>query len=139
MDVTHVPPGTPPTPALRSATERLLAELDAAPANLDGLLADPAARLVLARDGEAVVGMLTLTFRSSLTRTSAHVDHVVVDPRHRRRGIATAMLEHAARMARDGGATRIDLTSAAARQAAAALYPAAGFRRRATVNWRLEL
>src|SRR4051812_46244084 len=96
-----------PTPALRSATERLLSHLDREqlpqPANLDALLGDPAARLVVAvvASGQSIdwrglheatyLGMLTLMFRNSLTRKSVHFDHVAVDPRHRRRGIATAM------------------------------------------------
>jgi ribosomal protein S18 acetylase RimI-like enzyme len=151
--VTHVPTGTRPRPALRRAAERLLRDLDAErrpePANLDALLADPAARLVLAvraprvdwaaLDEATVVGMLTLTFRNSLTRTSAHIDHVVVDAAHRRQGIATAMLEHAVELARAGEATRIDLTSAARRRAAARLYLSCGFQRRETVNWRRSL
>jgi ribosomal protein S18 acetylase RimI-like enzyme len=140
LSVTAIPPGTRPTATLRAATERLLGELGAAPENLDALLGDPAARLVVAVTGdEAIVGMLTLTFRTSLTRKSGHVDHVVVDPEHRRRGIASALLEHAAELARSEGASRIDLTSSESRRAAARLYPRCGFEQRETVNWRRRL
>jgi GNAT superfamily N-acetyltransferase len=149
-----VPVGARPIEPLRAAAARLLPELDPErppqPENLDALLADPAARLVLAVAGEAapawpeleeaaILGMLTLTFRNSLTRTSGHIDHVVVDPRHRRRGIGTAMLARAIEVARSAGASRIDLTSSAARPAAAPLYLALGFERRETENWRRRL
>ena len=151
--VTEVPTGTQPTTALRTATERLLRELSdeqrPQPANLDALLTDPAARLVVAvvaanerpanwavQDDRTFIGMLTLTFRNSLTRKSAFIDHVVVDARHRRRGIATTMLQHAVDLARAAGATRVDLTSSSARRAAAHLYPSRGFQQRDTVHWR---
>jgi ribosomal protein S18 acetylase RimI-like enzyme len=146
ISVERIPPGSTPSAALRTALARLLAELDPAHppplANLDGLLADESAQLLVARvvDGEdAYAGMLTLGFRTTLTRMVAHIDHVAVDPRHRRRGVARQLVSEALTVAASRGASRVDLTSAASRPGAADLYRGLGFVQRDTVNWRRQL
>ena len=141
---------------MRAALARLLAELD--PANppalgdLDRLLRDPAAELLVALQlegqepvkwsdvpDESYVGMLTLGYRTTLTRTVAHIDHVVVDPAHRRRGLGAQLVRAAMAVARAAGASRVDLTSSTSREAAQGLYRSLGFNRRETVNWRRQL
>ena len=132
------------TDVVRADVTRLLAELDPTnpprPANLNALLADPAARLLLAvaADGSCI-GMLTLTFRNSLTRLSAHIDHVVVDRAHRRGGVGRRLVEEALQVAAAEGATRVDLSSSPDRVAAQALYRSLGFEPRRTVHWRHPL
>ena len=129
---------------VRADLERLLVELDPTkppkPANLDALLDDPSARLLLARDDDgACIGMLTLTFRNSVTRRSAHIDHVVVDPAQRRGGIGRLLVEEALRLAAAEGATRVDLTSSPRRVGAQAFYASLGFEQRSTQHWRRPL
>jgi GNAT superfamily N-acetyltransferase len=60
------------------------------------------------------------------------IEDVVVDPQHRRRGVATALLEHLERFARDRSCNQMVLLSETCRDDAAALYKAAGFAARWT-------
>jgi ribosomal protein S18 acetylase RimI-like enzyme len=86
-----------------------------------------------------VVGTVTLCVFTTLTGRKAYLDHLVVAPAWRRRGIGRALMEHAIQEARAAGASRIDLTANAQKQAGHALYRALGFRDRDTNNFRLEL
>lgn len=140
------------TDDMRADLARLLAELDPTnpptPGNLEALLDDPSAQLILATNDPAAddslppgacIGMLTLTLRNSLTRRTAHVDHVVVDTAHRRAGIATRLVEEALRLAAAEGASRVDLSSSPDRVEAQALYESLGFEQRRTTHWRRPL
>jgi ribosomal protein S18 acetylase RimI-like enzyme len=137
---------------VRADLARLLAELDPSnpprPANLEALLEDGSAWLIRATNDSAAealpapgacIGMLTLTLRNSLTRRSAHVDHVVVDAAHRRAGIGKRLVEAALRLAAAEGASRVDLSSSPDRAEAQALYRSLGFEQRRTVHWRRPL
>jgi ribosomal protein S18 acetylase RimI-like enzyme len=132
------------TDEVRTDLARLLAELDPAnppsPDNLEALLEDRSAALILAT-GEpgACIGMLTLTFRNSLTRRSAHIDHVVVDAAHRRAGISRRLVEEALRIAAAEGASRLDLSSSPDRVADQGFYRSLGFEQRRTTHWRRPL
>jgi ribosomal protein S18 acetylase RimI-like enzyme len=86
-----------------------------------------------------VVATVTLCVFTTLTGWKAYLDHLVVAPAWRRRGIGRALMEHAIQQARAAGASRIDLTANAQKQAGHALYRALGFRERDTNNFRLEL
>ena len=88
---------------------------------------------------ERVVGMVTLCVFSTLTGAKAYLDHLVVAPEWRRRGIGRALVLHAVDRAREAGASRIDLTAGEGKQAGRALYEALGFRERDTRNFRLLL
>jgi ribosomal protein S18 acetylase RimI-like enzyme len=99
---------------------------------------DDSPTFVAVADGR-VVGMVTLCRFTTLTGTKAYLDHLVVAPDFRRRGIGRALARHAIGHAQAGGASRIDLTAGAGKQAGRALYRALGFRERDTGNFRLEL
>src|SRR3954451_2398490 len=152
MQISRVPALMAPTAAKRSALARLLAELDPAhPPRLVGLervLSDPSTELLVAvRTGgpwpeirdEDYVGMLTLGYRTTLTRLSAHAAHVGVDPAHRRAGLGARLVREALEVAAAAGASRVDLTSSSRRAAAQELYRSLGFTQRDTVNWRRQL
>jgi ribosomal protein S18 acetylase RimI-like enzyme len=86
-----------------------------------------------------VVGMVTLCVFTTLTGSKAYLDHLAVAPEWRRRGIGRMLIEYAIEEARAAGASRIDLTANATKQAGHALYRSLGFRERETSNFRLTL
>jgi GNAT superfamily N-acetyltransferase len=86
-----------------------------------------------------VVGMVTLCVFRTLTGSKAYLDHLVVEPGMRRRGIGRVLVEHAVTQARAAGAARIDLTAGDQKQAGRALYLSFGFRERDTSVFRLVL
>lgn len=59
--------------------------------------------------------------------SSLYVDALATDERFRRRGVATALLDEAARQARDGGFAYVALDTASTNAAAQALYDRTGF------------
>jgi ribosomal protein S18 acetylase RimI-like enzyme len=89
-------------------------------------------------DGE-VVGMVTLCFFTTLTGLKAFVDHLVVDPAWRRRGIARVLMQDAIEQAAAAGASRIDLTANSEKVGARSLYESLGFKLRETGTFRLPL
>ena len=101
-------------------------------------MASDAPTYVAERAGR-VVGMVTLCVFPTLTGTKAYLDHLVVAPEWQRRGIGRALMEYAIERAKDAGASRVDLTARASKQAAHALYRSLGFELRETTNLRYFL
>ncbi len=93
---------------------------------------------VAVADGD-VIGMVTLGVFTTLTGPKAYLDHLVVAPEARRRGVGLGLVVHAIEQARAAGASRIDLTAGDAKEAGQALYRSLGFRRRETTSFRLSL
>ena len=102
------------------------------------LRADDAPAYVAVTGGE-VVGMVTLCVFRTLTGSKAYLDHLVVVPEWRRRGVGRALVTYAIARARAAGASRIDLTAGDSKQAGRALYQLVGFRERDTGSFRLPL
>src|ERR1700744_2729202 len=88
--------------------------------------------LLIARDGDRVVGMLTLVTFPIPTGLRAWIEDVVVDETARGQGVGAALTEEAVRRARTVGARTVDLTSRPTRQAANRLYERLGFELRET-------
>jgi ribosomal protein S18 acetylase RimI-like enzyme len=93
---------------------------------------------VAEREGR-VIGMVTLCVFSTLTGPKAYLDHLVVEPAWRRRGVGRALVCHAIDVAASAGASRIDLTAGSGKAAGRALYESLGFERRETGSFRLSL
>jgi ribosomal protein S18 acetylase RimI-like enzyme len=92
--------------------------------------------LLIARDGDRAVGMLTLVTFPIPTGLRAWIEDVVVDEAVRGQGVGAALTQEAVRRARAVGARTVDLTSRPTRQAANRLYERLGFELRETNAYR---
>ena len=120
------------TDEVADAFARLLPQLSssAAPlhtAALAGIAAHPATTVLVARDGETIVGTLTLVLYPIITGLRAHIDDVVVDSAARGRGVGEALTMAAIRLADEAGVRTVDLTSRPSREGANRLYQRLGF------------
>jgi ribosomal protein S18 acetylase RimI-like enzyme len=106
---------------------------------LDAIVRSDSASLLVARDGDAILGTLTLAVFRIPTGVRAWIEDVVVDERARGRGIGEALTLHAVELARSAGARSVELTSRPSREAANRLYRRLGFEERETNVLRLTL
>jgi ribosomal protein S18 acetylase RimI-like enzyme len=133
-----------PTPELAAALERLLPQLSPsvrapAPEELEEIVRSPATTVLLARDGDAIVGTLTLALFRTPYGLHAWIEDVVGDEAARGRGAGEALVRDAIARAEAAGAGGVDLTSRPHRQAAIALYERIGFVRRETGVFRYAI
>ncbi|MET7421216.1 GNAT family N-acetyltransferase [Dactylosporangium sp. NPDC005555] len=105
---------------------RSAAPLDAAA--LETVLAWPGNRVLAARVGGVVVGVLTLVLFPVPTGLRARIEDVVVDEAARGHGAGAALTREAVRLAHAEGARTVDLTSRPGRIAANRLYERLGFK-----------
>jgi ribosomal protein S18 acetylase RimI-like enzyme len=123
--------------ALAAAVARLVPQLSpnrqpAGLIELAELVATPGTHLVVARDGDEVLGMLTLIVYRVPTGIRAWVHDVVVDEAARGRGVGEALTREALRQAEAAGAISVELTTREAREAANRLYRRLGFEQKET-------
>jgi ribosomal protein S18 acetylase RimI-like enzyme len=107
-------------------------------ADLEEILESPVTRLLVARDGDEVVGMLTLVLFRIPTGVRAWIEDVVVDENARGRGAGEALTREAIRIAEGAGARTVDLTSRREREAANRMYQKLGFAARETTVYRID-
>src|SRR5437660_4691941 len=123
------------TPDRQSALARLLPQLNP---NLEvpdmerlrRLIADPAVTLLLAVDGDDIVGTTTVIVYTTPFWIKARLDEVVVDDSARGKGVGEALIKAALDIGRERGAQVAGLQSGRgpARQAAHRLYLRLGFK-----------
>jgi ribosomal protein S18 acetylase RimI-like enzyme len=123
--------------ALAAAVARLVPQLSpgrqaSGIVELVELVATPGTSLIVARDGDTVLGMLTLIVYRVPTGIRAWIHDVVVDEDARGRGVGEALTAEALRQAEDAGAITVELTTRAERETANRLYQRLGFVRRET-------
>lgn len=106
---------------------------------LAALVASEASHLLLAVEDGQVYGSLTLVVFAIPTGLRAWIEDVVVDGDARGKGVGAALNEAALSLARDLGATTVDLTSRPSREAANRLYQRLGFEPRQTNVYRFDL
>ena len=134
------------TPEIHAALARLLPQLNPrleAPdmERLRRLVADPAVTLLVARDGDDIVGTTTVIVYTTPFWIKARLDEVVVDASVRGQGVGEALVNAALEIGRERGAQVAELQSGRGPQRAAAhrLYERLGFRIRDTDVMRIEL
>lgn len=122
------------TPEVLAALSRLLPQLNSKLPlpdmdRLRRLIADPAVTLLLARDGDEIVGTTTVILYTTPFWIKARLDEVVVDASARGRGVGEALVKAALEVGREGGAQVAELQSGRgdARDAAHRLYERLGF------------
>jgi ribosomal protein S18 acetylase RimI-like enzyme len=120
------------TPQLSSASPPSAVELEA-------IVRSPATSLLTAREGERVLGTLTLAVFRIPTGVRAWIEDVVVDQSARGRGVGEALTLKAVELSREAGARSVELTSRPTREAANRLYRRLGFEERETNVFRLTL
>jgi GNAT superfamily N-acetyltransferase len=135
-----------PTPELQAALARLLPQLNSTlpvpdMARLERLLADPAVTLLVARDGDEIVGTTTVIVYTTPFRIKARLDEVVVDAAARGKGVGEALVRAAIEVGREKGAQVAELQSGRgpARDVAHRLYERIGFRIRDSDVMRIVL
>lgn len=85
-----------------------------------------AGRVLVAREGDEIVGHLQIT--DTADPAEAEVKNTAVDPGHQRRGIGRALMEAAIELARNEGRTRLVVAMAAADTGNLRFYQRLGFR-----------
>ena len=106
---------------------------------LQALIADPAVTLLLAREGDVVVGTATVIVYTTPAWVKARIEDVVVDESVRGRGIGEALVSECIKVARMRGANVVELQSARRREVANRLYPRMGFQLRDSNVYRITL
>jgi ribosomal protein S18 acetylase RimI-like enzyme len=95
--------------------------------------------LLVAREADRIVGMLTLvTFRIP-TGVRAWIEDVAVDAEARGKGVGEALSREAIRIAASRNARTVELTSRPKREAANRLYRKIGFEPRDTKVYRYTI
>lgn len=107
--------------------------------HLQRIVDGDATALLVAIDGDVIVGSLTLVVFPIPTGVRAWIEDVVVDESARGRGVGEALNRFAIDEARRAGAVTVDLTSRPTREAANRLYRRIGFEQRSTNVYRYEL
>jgi GNAT superfamily N-acetyltransferase len=107
-----------------------VSDVDVMAETLDRLVGDPDHVLLCARiDGECVGTATGVICRGLYGGSDSYlvIEDVVVDPNHRRCGVASALLGELERVARDGSCKQMIVLTEACRDDAVGLYESAGF------------
>jgi ribosomal protein S18 acetylase RimI-like enzyme len=144
MDQIAVTAATEVTPELVEAFARLIPQLSSSSpppgaAELQAIVDHDASTLLLARDGDTILGSLTLVVFPIPTGVRAWIEDVVVDDAARGRGVGELLNREALERAKSLGARTVDLTSRPSREAANRLYARIGFQPRTTNVYRYDL
>lgn len=135
---------TEATPELVEAFSRLIPQLSKSSppptaAEVAEMVASEACDVLIATEGDVILGTLTLvTFRIP-TGVRSWIEDVVVDEAGRGKGVGDALNRFALDVARSKGAKTVDLTSRPSREAANRLYRRIGFVQRETNIYRFDL
>jgi GNAT superfamily N-acetyltransferase len=142
----RIEPATEATPELEQALARLLPQLNATlpvptMQRLKAIIADPAVTLLVAWDGDDLIGTATVIVYTTPFWIKARLDEVVVDQSARGKGIGEALVLACLDVARDRGAQVVELQSGRgpAREVANRLYRRMGFELRDSNIYRITI
>ncbi len=107
--------------------------------HLEAMVADRAVTLLVARDGPAIVATAAVVVYTTPIWIKARIEDVVVDQAAQGRGVGEALVRRCIDVARDRGASIVELQSARSREVANRLYPRLGFELRDSNVYRLKL
>jgi len=132
------------TVELLDGVNRLLPQLSTSASaltidQLRDIVSSPGTYLFIARNGDVIVGSLTLVTFVIPTGRRAWIEDVVVDETARGLGIGRALTQAAIDTSTEIGVRSIDLTSRPSREAANALYVKMGFVARDTNVYRFSI
>jgi GNAT superfamily N-acetyltransferase len=132
------------TPEVYAALARLLPQLNPqlpvpTMERLQAIIDDPAVTLLVARDGEEIVGTTTVIVYTTPFWIKARLDEVVVDGSARGKGVGAALVQASIDLAREKGVEVVELQSGVHREEANRLYPRMGFKLRETNVYRIVL
>ncbi len=103
------------------------------------ILVAQSSHLLVARDGDRILGFLTLVVFPIPTGVRAWIEDVIVDSDARDKGIGEKLSHFALEMAKNLGARPVELTSRPSREAANHLYKRLGFVERDTNIYRFTI
>lgn len=103
---------------------------------LVGIIQSPTTHLLMAVEDGVYCGCLSIVVFKIPTGTKAWIEDVVVNKNYRGQGIGNRLLNKAIVLAKELGATSVDLTSNPSRKAANEMYKKAGFTPRDTNIYR---
>lgn len=99
----------------------------------------PSLEIHLLEIEEEIIGLGSLHYLESWTNKAAHIDDVVVHPKHRGKGYGIKLMKHLIRRAKEQKLHFLELTSRPSRVAANRLYQKLKFEPRETNVYRLKV
>lgn len=144
MSAIQVAPVMSASADVMAACHRLIPQLSSSSTpisalELEEIIGSDSTVLFAARNGQEIVGLLTLAIFRIPTGVRAWIEDVVVDDQARGKGVGDALNRAALTEAARRGAKTVDLTSRPSREAANRLYQRLGFKPRETNVYRYDL
>ena len=140
----RIEPVTEASPEVHAALAHLLPQLNPqlpipTIERLRAIIDDPTVTLLVARDGDRIVGTTTVIVYTTPFWIKARLDEVVVDEAARGKGVGAALVKASLDLAREKGVEVAELQSGVHRKEANRLYPRMGFKLRETNVYRIVL
>ncbi|HEY4487595.1 MAG TPA: GNAT family N-acetyltransferase, partial [Candidatus Paceibacterota bacterium] len=95
--------------------------------------------LMIARDGERLVGMATIYLIKKIGNRKAYIEDMIVDEEHRSQGIGGKLMHALIDAAREQGARSVELMTRIERKDAHRFYERLGFKNKDRYVYKLEL
>ncbi len=132
------------TPEIGKAIRDLTDQLDKnhqelSDTDIRDMIENPGTHLLIAKDAEHIVGMITLIVYRIPFKMKAQLEDFIIDESMRGKGLGTKLLQFSIDEAKKAGVKSLNLTSRPIRESANLLYQKMGFQKRDTNVYRMEL